>query len=167
MHALNSEKLNDKKNIKGRPFLSNSWDSRIEKWRSCCCCWWFKWEFLLRIFLFLLFRSQFTHFFLPKLIDSRGWDVEQWQELLLVNVFECNIRFVARSRMTIDFNFIFVLLLCVFVLAWKKRRKTKHIRHWLELPHEKNSQLILFSMCFSLSQFFLFFAIVIGCDDFV
>lgn len=65
---------------------------------------------------FLNFLFFFAHFFSSKLIDSSRRDVERWQELLLVNVFECNIRFVARSRMTIDFNFIFVLLLWVFVL---------------------------------------------------
>lgn len=97
----------------------------------------------------------FAYFFLSKLIDSWGRDVERWQELLLVNVFECNIRFVARSRMTIDFNFIFVLLLRVFFLfcikgreKTQRKNETKYIRCWLEPLHEKNAQLILFLMCF-------------------
>lgn len=79
------------------------------------------------LFEFSLF---FAHFFSSKLIDSSRRDVERWQELLLVNVFECNIRFVARSRMTIDFNFIFVLLLGVFVLCevGDEEKKTERMK---------------------------------------
>lgn len=81
------------------------------------------------LFEFSLF---FAHFFSSKLIDSSRRDVERWQELLLVNVFECNIRFVARSRMTIDFNFIFVLLLGVFVLCEVGDEEKKQ-KEWNEI----------------------------------